>query len=362
MSKEIESELTSIRDNVIRRNSNALGVSDFKRLSTARVRDKIKSLGLKTLAYGKGQPRAKSVYSENIQRDALLSSLMSQDEGGGRGKVLVNSDPMDGKSPMFCGVEAKDQMRKRGSEKLKRSEFQIAGETPLELGEEEVQEPKLNSRKKRRQGMKAKRVTFNLPEDMGQDRDDFGLESESNPEDDTSEEISEQSVSVSDESDEVWFNDQSRKGTLIEYFNNEEHVLELVVTIYALIKFFNRSTYSEILEMMVEGVQGRLELEVEKIILELDSQVDHNKQDLNMGESNYLLVIQNDLEDTQMRLAETQRLLTEKQVRFTDLEIKANGVVRAYTDLEKEHEAYVRYNGMMEEELGAIGVKNEEYR
>lgn len=79
-----------------------------------------------------------------------------------------------------------------------------------------------------------------------------------------------------------------------------------------------------------------------------------------MAESNYLLVIQRDLEDTQIRLGETERLLKQQQKDYTDLEIEANNLVRLYEDQVKEISVMRKINEMMQEELELTGQKFDE--
>lgn len=167
---------------------------------------------------------------------------------------------------------------------------------------------------------------------------------------------------TSDSDSEVWFNNADRTTLLTTFFANEENIMEFLITIYALIKYFNKSHYLIIIEQMSEPERKLLEPEILKISDELMNQVSMNRLDNNMAESNYLIVIQRDLEDTQIRLDETERLLKQQQKDYTDLEIEANNLVRLYEDAKNELNVMHRIHEMMQEEVEAGGTKIEDLR
>ena len=167
-------------------------------------------------------------------------------------------------------------------------------------------------------------------------------------------------TSESDSNSEVWFNDTARIDLLETFFADEENIIEFIITIYALIKYFNKSYFLVIIKQIPFEEQDLLEPEISKISDELVNQVNLNQQDNNMAESNYLLVIQRDLEDTQIRLGETERLLKQQQKDYTDLEIEANNLVRLYEDQVKEISVMRKINEMMQEELELTGQKFDE--
>ena len=179
-------------------------------------------------------------------------------------------------------------------------------------------------------------------------------------EDDILSESSRFPISETDSNSEVWFNDTARIDLLETFFADEENIIEFIITIYALIKFFNKSYFIEIIKQIPIEEQDLLEPEISKISDELVNQVSLNQQDNNMAESNYLLVIQRDLEDTQIRLGETERLLKQQQKEYTDLEIEANNLVRLYEDQVKEISVMRRINEMIQEEVELTGTKFEE--
>lgn len=166
----------------------------------------------------------------------------------------------------------------------------------------------------------------------------------------------------SEDSGEVWFNDTARTTLLNDFFANEENIIEFVITIFALIKNFNKSYYIMIMDELPDFERESLEEEISKISDELSKQITQNQMDNNMAESNYLIVIQRELEDTQIRLGETERLLRQQQKEYTDLEIEANNLIRSYEECRGELEVMRRINEMLQEEVEQGGVKIEEVR
>lgn len=168
--------------------------------------------------------------------------------------------------------------------------------------------------------------------------------------------------SDSDSDGEVWFNNTDRTTLLATFFEDEENIMEFLVTIYALIKYFNKSHFLDIIQQVAPEQRALLEPQICKISDELVNQVSQNRLDNNMAESNYLIVIQRDLEDTQIRLGETERLLKRQQKEYTDLEIEANNLLRLYEDAKGELGVMRRIHEMMQEELEAGGGKIEDLR
>jgi hypothetical protein len=176
--------------------------------------------------------------------------------------------------------------------------------------------------------------------------------------------LSESSYLPTSESDnsEVWFNDTTRTTMLATFFDEEENIVEFLITIYALMKYFNKSYYLSIIGELPKPEKELLEPEISKISDELMNQVDLNRLDNNMAESNYLIVIQRDLEDTQIRLGETERLLKQQQKDHTDLEIEANNLMRKYEETHNELGVMRRIHEMMQEEIELGGIQMEEMR
>jgi hypothetical protein len=213
--------------------------------------------------------------------------------------------------------------------------------------------------------------TFKKPEENGEinlskisqkNKADKGTKKVHFAEEDFLSESSNPDTFDSDGNSEVWFNDNARTTMLNDFFENEENIIEFVITIFALIKYFNKSYYITIIHDMPEPEEELLETHVSKICDELSNQISQNQLDNNMAESNYLIVIQRDLEDTQIRLGETERLLKQQQKEYTDLEIDANNLIRKFEECEHELEVMRRINDMMQEEIEQGGIKFDEIK
>ena len=239
-----------------------------------------------------------------------------------------------------------------------------------------IQSPKLDSQKQLTQSIQLKEDEKILKNDKSKpeetnNKEDEDLENSKSPskkvkrvhfaEEDILSESSYLPTSESDNS-EVWFNDTTRTTMLTTFFDNEENIVEFIVTIYALMKYFNKSYYISVVRELPKPNRELLEPEISKISDELMNQVDLNRLDQNMAESNYLIVIQRDLEDTQIRLGETERLLKQQQTDYTDLEIEANNLMRKYEEVHNELGVMRRIHEMMQEEIELGGIQMDEMR
>lgn len=300
MNIEIKNKLLNIRNNVLQRNSYMYDRKDLEILATQGIRNKVASLNL---------------YKKNNSFEIEIKKSKED---------LENSHGVE-------SLNLESQVFSNKNSKLVDSLVSECDQMKLSLPDDGY--GMIRSRKQ---------VTFDVEE---------GQFHTSN-EDDVSK----------DSDEEVWFNNEDRQGFIEGFFKDKENILEFIITIYALIEYFNKSHYIKIINYLQNTDKDIVEKEVMKISNELSKQVDINKEDANMAESNYLLVIQRDLENTQIRLEETEKLLKKQQTDYTELEIQTNNLLRRYEDLSKENEVIKKIGQLLEEEIETLNKQFKEER
>lgn len=294
---------------------------------------------LESAARGKAEPKQPGREKESEQGSSLLQSQSLQTNmtvlhsNQSTHTLLTQSSGLADKNKVSRSMEpqVRPARAERGGRLLASAEFKEDG---AGLGEEGGERPE------RAPAKGGKRVHFAEPDILSKS--------------------SRLPTSDSDSDGEVWFNNTTRTTLLTTFFADEENIMEFLVTIYALVKYFNKSDYQVLIRQLSEPERALLEPEISKITDELITQVSQNRLDNNMAESNYLIVIQRDLEDTQIRLGETERLLKKQQKEHTDLEIEANHLLRLFEGAQAELGVMRRIHDLMQEELEAGGARMED--
>ena len=312
MTCQIKNQLFTIRKDFLNKNSHKLDASELDRMVNLSMRNKIASLNL----FEKTNTQVESDHNEKSYRASLT-------EGGVR-ELEIKS--LNGSKNLVTSLYSKENPSSKCTNNSGLREDMLGSD--LLEAHSKKSDPSYLIKKPE------KKVHFELTQ----------LE-------ESHYESCEGYLTETDDNEEVWFNNDERTGVLYDFFKEEDNILELIITVYAMIKYFNGSYFIQVLGMLTFDEQVIFETKINKISNELSKQVTNNKNDKTMAESNYLLVIQQDLENTQIRLVETEKLMKQQQADYADLEIKTNNLLRVYENSQKELAVYCKINDMLQDEM-----------